>query len=257
MRVDDVADAAIKHFDIEPMREWLNGNHEEEDLADTVRTYTTGHSPGGRGFNLLHLCVMSTPKHYGMGPYHTSIDIIQRLIALGANVHESDSRFGLAPLHLCMRVENVGALLDAGADINATDRDGLTPLIIHARGGDCRQDIVRLLVRRGADISLADNDGRDAMMNAHGWGTRSFLTDVVAAGSWKAYLRAPRIELVRLRSLCARGRAPSSDSFLQRLFGTPGSSARSTRAAKRTSNPLPNEVFWHVLTYWCTHRDLL
>ena len=158
-----------------------------------------------------------------------------------------------------MEVENVVAFLDAGAAINATTRDGLTPLIINARSpGNTRHDIVRLLVRRGADISLADNDGRDAMMVANGQ-SRGFLTDVMAAGGWKAFLRAPRIELVRLRSLCARGRArpPSSASFLQRLFGTPGSSARSTRAAKRTSNPLPNEVFWHVLTYWCTRRDLL
>ena len=243
MRVGVAVAKVVLQGDYGPMREWLNGSHDEEDLADAARSYSNG------GVGILHMIVMLSES-----PGNS--DIVRRL-ALDVDVNRPDALHGIMPLHLCRQVDDATALLDAGADINATTRDGSTPLIMYARAGNYRHDIVRLLVRRGADLSLVDNDGRDAMMNAHGWGTRGFLADVVAAGSWKAYLRAPRIELVRLRSLCARGRAPSSDSFLQRLFGTPGSSARSTRAAKRTSTPLPNEVFWHVLTYWCTSRDLL
>lgn len=231
--------------DTEPMREWLNGSHDEEDLADAARSFRSG------GVGLLHIIVL-----YGWSPGNS--DIVRRLAALGADVDLLGGTYGFAPLHLCRQVEDAAALLDAGADVNAVSLEGRTPLIKHARQGDDRHDIVRLLVRRGADLSFIDNNGRDAMMFASGK-SLDFLTEVVAAGGWKAFLRAPRIELVRLRSLCARGRArpPSSNSVLQRLFGTPGSSARSTRAAKRTSNPLPNEVFWHVLTYWCTRRDLL
>jgi hypothetical protein len=227
------------------MREWLNGSHDEENLADAARNFSNG------GSGLLHIIVM-----FGFSPGNG--DIVRDLAALVVDVDRPEGLHGFKPLHLCRQVDQATALLDAGADVNALSLDGKTPLIMQARKDDDRYDIVRLLVRRGADLSLADNNGRDAMMFANGQ-SRGFLTDVVAAGGWKAYLRAPRIELVRLRSLCARGRArpPSSNAVLQRLFGTPGSSARSTRAAKRTSTPLPNEVFWHVLTYWCTRRDLL
>ena len=246
MRVMDVVIALIGNNDNGPIREWLNGSHDEEDLADVVRNYTAG---GEGEFTLFHVIVM-------FGGRGGNSDIVRRLAALGADVDRIGGTHGFAPLHVCPCLEDAAALLDAGANINARSHNESTPLMIHARSFNHHHDIVRLLVRRGADLSLVDNDGRDAMMVANGQ-SRGFLTDVMAAGGWKAFLRAPRIELVRLRSLCARGRAPSSDSFLQRLFGTPGSSARSTRAAKRTSNPLPNEVFWHVLTYWSTSRDLL
>lgn len=245
MRLRDTTWTLISEKNNGPMREWLNGSHDEEDPADAVRNFDGG--PSGSG--LLHIIVM-----FGTSPGNS--DIIRRIVALGADVDQTGGTHGFAPLHVCDFLEDAAALLDAGADINARSLNGSTPLIMYAQAGNRFHDIVRLLVRRGADLSLVDNDGHDAMMFASGK-SLDFLTDVVAAGSWKAYLRAPRIELVRLRSLCARGRAPSSDSFLQRLFGTPGSSARSTRAAKRTSTPLPNEVFWHVLTYWCTSRDLL
>ena len=254
MRVDVAVAEVILHGDYGPMREWLNGSHDEEDLADAARSYRMGN----QGFNLLHVLGLSYAVRSDFGS-----DVIQRLIALGVDIHARCSHHGSTPLHYCVEVEDSVALLDAGANINAINDDGCTPLMRVAQRSDIdatgtSHDIVRFLVRRGADLDFIDNNGRDAMMLAHGE-SRGFLTDVMAAGSWKAYLRAPRIELVRLRSLCARGRArpPSSNAVLQSLFGTPGSSARSTRAAKRTSNPLPNEVFWHVLTYWCTRRDLL
>ena len=87
--------------------------------------------------------------------------------------------------------------------------------------------------------------------------TADFLAGVKAAGSWRAYWRAPRVELVRLRSLCDRGRAEppsprvsrSSNELsvaeakvLERLFGAP-------------TRRLPNEVFWTILTFWRSSRD--
>ena len=42
MRVMDVVIALIGNNDNGPIREWLNGSHDEEDLADVVRNYTAG-----------------------------------------------------------------------------------------------------------------------------------------------------------------------------------------------------------------------
>jgi ankyrin repeat protein len=70
-------------------------------------------------------------------------------------------------------VEALEALLDAGADIDATDEHGQTALMNAARDG--HTPVVRLLVERGADLNhtakynlsaimLAVINGRDAIV---------------------------------------------------------------------------------------------
>jgi ankyrin repeat protein len=54
----------------------------------------------------------------------------------------------------CGSIDAVEALLDAGANPNAEDGDGQTPLRIAVARTDC--DLVRLLVSRGADRTAAD-----------------------------------------------------------------------------------------------------
>jgi ankyrin repeat protein len=51
-------------------------------------------------------------------------------------------------------------LLDAGADINAQDKDGRTALISAAFYN--RREAVSVLLARGADPSIRDNNGRNA-----------------------------------------------------------------------------------------------
>ena len=70
---------------------------------------------------------------------------------------------------------------------------------------------------------------------------RTLVAGVHAAGSWRAYVRLPREEVLRLRSLVIRGRARP-------------------RVRTRAADPvvarvvlLPNELVWKVLAYWrCT-----
>ena len=73
-------------------------------------------------------------------------------------------------------------------------------------------------------------------------------------------MKEPRVELARLRLLCARRRAASGNPVLARLFGVPpladpalarlfGAPDESIRRA------VPMEVFWHVLAYWRSSRD--
>ena len=66
---------------------------------------------------------------------------------------------------------------------------------------------------------------------------------VRAAGSWKRYVNAPRIDVIVLQRLCAAGRATPPQS-LARLFPT------STK-----SPPLPKELVWLILKFWRTDRD--
>ena len=174
-------------------------------------------------------------------------------------------------------------LVDRGADVNVRDGNGRTSLMRCCPAPDTREsaipycwskalDMVRVLLARGADAALVDNEGHNAedlhrsgmratpMMFASPSAVLSFqrieklLVFVRLAGGASAYLKAPRVELARLRLLVARGRAqpppfasPKNVAVLARLF--------SCAPQGKRFRPLPKEIFWHVLTYWRTTRD--
>ncbi|MEW6110274.1 MAG: ankyrin repeat domain-containing protein [Nitrospirota bacterium] len=59
-------------------------------------------------------------------------------------------------------IENVGTLLDQGADVNAKNKEGETPLMVAAL--ERRLEMVKFLLDRGADINLKDNVGATALI---------------------------------------------------------------------------------------------
>ena len=80
--------------------------------------------------------------------------------------------------------------------------------------------------------------------NIHGYGVEGadiefyrFLTNVVAAGGLKPYVRAPRVALVILHRLCEKERARPPPE-LARLFA------------------LDKFIFWRVLSFWRSDLDL-
>jgi uncharacterized protein len=73
----------------------------------------------------------------------------------------------LAPLHYAARqgcVECAQVLLDAGAEINAVDPDGISSVVFAIINGHF--DVAGLLIDRGADPNLADKTGRTALYAA-------------------------------------------------------------------------------------------
>jgi ankyrin repeat protein len=83
-------------------------------------------------------------------------DIVHALVRAGARVDERSDSKRCSALHMAARRGNkevAEALLDCGADINARDIAGVTPL---QRAKNCRKAAVAfLLLSRGADASLA------------------------------------------------------------------------------------------------------
>uniref|UniRef100_UPI00387FB281 Transcription factor ETV6,DARPin n=1 Tax=synthetic construct TaxID=32630 RepID=UPI00387FB281 len=97
-------------------------------------------------------------------------DEVRILMANGADVNATDND-GYTPLHLAAsngHLEIVEVLLKNGADVNASDLTGITPL--HAAAATGHLEIVEVLLKHGADVNAYDNDGHTPLHLAAKYG---------------------------------------------------------------------------------------
>ena len=251
---DDVIKAAL-FGEFEILRSWLDKGGDPNESFLFRWDYEDPDEPfdqddlGQLEGNLLICSLCSNPHYRG-----DRSDQLRLLLSRGADPNLEVNL--TVPLVQCEFPAEAIVLIDGGANVNGRDGNG-TQLLHYAGVRANPLALAKVLVRRGADLSARSHGGRG---DAEDFNTRNgnlevatFLRDVKAAGGWKPYARAPRIELVRLRSLCARGRA-TPPRALERLFDCPSSATTKAKAA-RVARPLPNGVFWHVLSYWRTSRD--
>ena len=101
------------------------------------------------------------PKIYQKGEDH--LKIMKKLLSIGAEINAHDVS-GFTALHTCMvyddkiLVDFARALLKAGADVNALNRFGETPMMTALYHGRFRMN--ELLEAYGADKTLADTLGQ-------------------------------------------------------------------------------------------------
>jgi serine/threonine-protein phosphatase 6 regulatory ankyrin repeat subunit B len=105
-------------------------------------------------------------------------DVVKALIDKGADVNLTDNT-GLTPLMIAAEkghLTTVQALLSTpGIDIDDKTTDGVTALYFAAING--KEDVVKALIDKGADVNLTDNDGQTPIMAASSLG---YLTIVQA-----------------------------------------------------------------------------
>ncbi len=202
------------------------------------------------GWTLLHWTAASdamTPEH---------VEFARYLISRGAVLDVQTSSTRRTALHFaCESITNesaaavVSALVAAGANVTLQTRDGLTPLFMIKEASEWTLHIVTTLLRAGASLDHEDRGSiwsfeghlysiyRDHMeQRVHVGAIRNLVASVRAAGSWKAHCRRPHKQILRLRSLVARGRTR------ERLA--------TTRAIRFIVRQGDNGIVWHILSYW-------
>lgn len=85
--------------------------------------------------------------------------MVEFLINHGADVQAKNDE-GITPLHIVLYPEIASLLIRHGADVNAAADDGSTPLHAQASDGEERLDVVEVLLQHGANPSLLDQSGQ-------------------------------------------------------------------------------------------------
>ena len=118
------------------------------------------------------------------------VQILQALIAAGANVNVRDDLYGQTPVFKASdppnAVDLLRLLVKAGADVNARDESGCTAL------STCFDiDYARELIHLGADVFPRDNQGKTAAQTARDMGNNELadLLEGAMASKQKAIRR--------------------------------------------------------------------
>ncbi len=124
----------------------------------------------------------TTPLHWAV--QQERLDTVESLIAAGANVN-AKNRYGATPLMLSATTGNAAvtkALLKAGADFRVTVPDTGSVLVTAARTGN--PEVVKLLLTAGADVNFADSySGQTALMSAAAEGHSDAVQALLAGGA--------------------------------------------------------------------------
>ena len=153
----------------------------------------------------------------------------------------------------------VAFLLAAGANVNIQSEDGDAPLFHIHTVSESTIDVVTTLLRAGASL---DRQGSirsfeeyldiivewNASHAEHVDSIRTLVASVRAAGSWKAHCRLAHKQVLRLRSLVARGRVKLPSRTRRR--SPRGRDARQERALEFVLRQGDNGIVWNILSYW-------
>lgn len=116
-------------------------------------------------------------------PQRSLLKTVSVLIQAGADV-DAENDLGMTPLSAAVALEQpvvAKYLIDAGADVNAVTKNGSYPLIEVAKKGYLH--LVRELILRGVDVDATDGLGRTALHVAVAHGQKHAVAFLLEAGA--------------------------------------------------------------------------
>ena len=240
---------AASNGEFEGVKEWIAGGTASAPLSINDVDYT--------GWTLIHWMAVgqALPEH---------VEFVRYLISQGVPLDAQSTVTGNTALRLACSSDEAMAdmitvLIAAGASVNQRNMinvaavGGTTPPFVIKQASASTIDIVTTLLRAGASLNFV-NDGpapgngesllrdvqnttyRDCPSNEHVIAIQTLVASVRVAGSWKAYCKLPHKQILRLRSLAARGRTR------ERLA--------TTRAIRFLVRQGDNGIVWNILSFW-------
>ena len=244
----------------------------EGDL-DTVEAYFEDDSDGARDvdicaeghpFTPLMQCARGNDDELTLG----NVEVARYLLSRGASVDKRTLTGQTALLIACYTshgtvTEMVSLLLSAGADPNARNNFGRTPLNAHVEFCQTPSvECVTALLRGGASLDRVrvrswdghefafeetrspDSDEEPETRDIFWPAVRALAAGVRRNGSFKRYLREPHREVLALRGLAMRGHlAPRGTRRTRRTQQWEAAVAFLARHGD-------NGVVWNVLSFW-------
>lgn len=131
-----------------PLVEHSWGEHSEEQAACIRLLLQAGANPHARN------CHQETPMRLALS--WDNLALVQLLLAAGVCANECLNNRGELPLHHTHSAKMAHVLVSAGADVNATDGDGLTPLM---RCNGQQADLIRYFLQAGAGVNTRNAEG--------------------------------------------------------------------------------------------------
>jgi ankyrin repeat protein len=111
------------------------------------------------------------------------VNSLEEFLKAGVGVDTRDKFSASTPLHFAERKEIAQILVARGADVNATNKAGITPLMCAMMGrGDCKE-IAEILIAHGANINAQDSAGRTPLHGAVLNGQPNMVVLLLAKGA--------------------------------------------------------------------------
>jgi hypothetical protein len=112
-----------------------------------------------------------------------NLPALRALLESGEDVNKKEPKLGRTALHFAAYFDipvTLKILIEAGADMNTQDREGITPLYLAAQEGNPM--IVMELIKAGADVNLARHDSVTPLHMAAQFGHEGCVVALIHAG---------------------------------------------------------------------------
>lgn len=111
-------------------------------------------------------------------------ETVRTMLANGADINAVNDE-GVTILHIVTDPDAVSLLVGKGANVEARDKRGWTPLLMQTNNQENGPDVVAALLAHGADPNAVGNDGETALSFARETGLEPFSDIVTANGARK------------------------------------------------------------------------